>query len=142
MRIRVGEAVALGGAILLAVALLRPWYQTPSGNVNAWDTFGPAVVLIIFALIAALAMVVAAVTERNSAVPVVSAVWNVPLGLAGLISAIVRMIERPEHATSLCVGAWLALAGAALVALAPWLILKDERPAAFPPASPELRPAP
>jgi hypothetical protein len=141
-RIRVGESAALAGALLVIAALLRPWYQTPSGNVGAWDTFGPAVVLIIAALISALAIVAGALAEHGTALPVATAVWTCVLGLVGLIAAIVRVLERPQHASALCVGAWLALGGTALIALAGWLVLRDERPSMYPPASVDARPAP
>ena len=49
----------------------------------------------------ALALVISALTERTTALPVSTAVWCVPLGLAGVIAAIVRLLERPEAATGL-----------------------------------------
>ena len=51
------------------------------------------------------------VTERSSALPVAMAVWCVPLGLFGVIAAVVRVLERPDHATALCYGSWLSLIG-------------------------------
>ena len=136
-RLRVGELLALAGVICLIVSLLEPSYEGPLGQLDAWDTFGPAVVLLLAALSAALAMVLSALTERSTALPVSTAVWSVLLGLIGLIAAIVRVIERPDHASSLCVGAWLALAGALAILLGAWLALRDERPALYEPAVPE-----
>ena len=80
-RLRLGELLALAGAICLIVSLFVPWYEAPLGNLDAWDTFGPAVVLLLAACCAALAMVVSALTERSPALPVSTAVWCVPLGL-------------------------------------------------------------
>jgi len=136
-RLRMGELLALAGAICLIVSLLEPWYEGPLGQLDAWDTFGPAVVLLLAALSAALAMALSALTERSTALPVSTAVWSVLLGLIGFIAAIVRVIERPDHASSLCVGAWLALAGALAILLGAWLALRDERPALYEPAVPE-----
>ncbi len=141
-QLRLGESVALIGAILLIVSLTKPWYQAPIGNLDAWDTFGPAVVLLLTALCGALALVVSAVTERSTALPVSIAVWCVLLGLIGVIAVVVRVLERPEHASSLCAGPWLALAGAVAVLAGAWLTLRDERPSLYPPASPEPRPRP
>jgi uncharacterized membrane protein HdeD (DUF308 family) len=136
-RLRMGELLALAGAICLIVSLLEPWYEGPLGQLDAWDTFGPGIVLLLAALSAALAMALSALTERSPALPVSTAVWSVLLGLIGLIAAIVRVIERPDHASSLCVGAWLALAGALAILLGAWLALRDERPALYEPAVPE-----
>jgi hypothetical protein len=139
---RLGETIVSIGAVLLIVSLLKPWYETPLGALDAWDTFGPAVVLLLTALCAALAMVVSALTERSTALPVSTAVWCVLLGLIATVAAIVRVLERPEHATSLCAGPWLALAGAIAVLAGAWLTLRDERPSLYEPARPEPRPRP
>lgn len=141
-RLRVGELLAALGAASIVVSLLVRWYEAPVGELDAWDTFGPAVVLLLATLCAALAMVVSAVTERSTALPVSTAVWSVLLGLIGVIAAIVRALERPEHAYSVCIGAWLALAGAVLVLVGAWLALRDERPSLYTPARPQPRPRP
>jgi hypothetical protein len=142
-RLRLGELTVLVGAVLLIVSLTRPWYQTPAGKLDLWDTFGPAAALLLAALAAALSLLVAALSEKDSpALPVSSAVWCVLLGLAGLIAATVRLLERPDHAGSLCIGPWLALAGAAAVLVGAWEVLRDERPSRYRPANPEPRPRP
>ncbi|HMD52691.1 MAG TPA: hypothetical protein VKG62_08240 [Solirubrobacteraceae bacterium] len=141
-RLRIGELLALAGSACIVASLLVPWYESAIGPLDAWDTFGPAVVLLLVALCAALAMVVSALTERSTALPVASAVWCVPLGLAGVIAAVVRVLERPYHATGLRVGAWLALVGAVAILVGAWLSLRDERPALYEPATPTPRPRP
>lgn len=139
---RGGELLVLIGAACLVVSLLRPWYEAPIGTLDAWDTFGPAVVLLLAAVCAALAIVVSALTERSTALPVSTAVWGVLLGLLAVIAAVVRLLERPEHASSLCIGPWLALVGAALVLTGAWQVLRDERPSRYEPANPAPRPRP
>lgn len=138
-RIRLGELLALAGAICLIVALTLPWYATPEGNLSAWSTFGPAVVLLIVAAIAALVLVLATVTEQTPALPVAAGVWCVLFGLIGVVAAIVRVLERPDHATSLCAGAWLALVGAVVILLGAWQSIRDERTSQYAPAMPEPR---
>jgi hypothetical protein len=54
----------------------------------------------------------------------------------------VRLLERPDHATGLCAGPWLALAGALAILAGAWLSLSDDRGALYPPATPEPRPRP
>jgi uncharacterized membrane protein HdeD (DUF308 family) len=71
-----------------------------------------------------------------------TAVWCVPLGLFAVIAGVVRVLERPDHASSLCVGPWLALTGAVLILIGAWLALRDERPSLYTPAQPDPRPRP
>jgi hypothetical protein len=142
-RLRAGELLALLGATLVIVSLVLPWYRGSTlGTLSAWDTFGAALVLLIAAACAALAVVASALTERSTALPVSAAVWSVVLGLIGLIAALVRVLERPDHASSLCAGAWLALAGAAAIPLGAWLALRDEHASLYPPAASPPRPRP
>jgi len=140
--LRAGELVALAGVVCLAVSLVRPWYEGPSGQLDAWDTFGPAVVILLATLCAALAMILSALTERSMALPIATAVWSVVLGLAGVIAALVRVLERPQDTNTLCAGAWLALAGAVLILVGAWLAIDDERPSRYRAATPEPRPRP
>jgi hypothetical protein len=141
-QIRVGELTALVGCGLVVASLLRPWYEGPVGQLDAWDTFGPAIVLLLAALCAALAMIVSALTERSAALPVAAAVWCVPFALAALIATVVRLLERPQHSTTLCAGGWLALGGTALMLIGAWLAMRDERPSVYQRANPERRPPP
>jgi len=141
-QLRVGETLGLLGAIAVIVSLFVRNYYGPTGYLDAWDTFGPGVVLLLAAVCAALAMVVSAITERSPALPVSTAVWCVLLGFVASIAALVRALERPDHATEVCFGAWLALAGAVAILLGAWLALRDERPSLYTPVRPEPRPRP
>jgi hypothetical protein len=138
-RLRSGELVSLLGAGLVIAALFLNSYETPSGNLDAWDTFGPAVALLALAAVAALALVLTALTERSPALPVAATVWTVPLALAGVVSAIVRLLERPQHATALCAGAWLALAGVLVILAGAWQTMRDEHGPLYDPAEPDPR---
>jgi hypothetical protein len=141
-RLRAGELIALLGSICLIVALTRRWYESPQGSLTAWSTFGPAVVLLILAAAGGLALALATVTERTTALPVAAAIWGTLLGVVGVIAAVVRLLERPDHATALCAGAWLALAGALAVLAGSWQSMRDERPGMYTPAHPERRELP
>jgi hypothetical protein len=141
-RPRPAEAIALAGAVAIAVSLALRWYEVPSGSLDAWETFGAAVVLLILAAIAGLLLMLATLLERSPAVPVAAAVWAVVLGLAGSIAAVVRLLERPQGADGLCAGAWVAFAGALLVLGGGWLSLRDERLRRYPPADPPARQPP
>jgi hypothetical protein len=141
-RVRAGELLALAGAACIVVSLFERWYERPAGTLDAWDTFGPAVVLLILAALAAIGLFVVNVFERAPVIPVVVEVSTVPLGLAAVIAAIVRVLERPDGATSVCVGAWLALAGAVAIFAGAWQATRDERRGLYPPATPAPRPRP
>jgi hypothetical protein len=140
--IRVGELLALAGALCVIVSMFRPWYEGPAGTLDAWETFGPAVALLLAAAASGLWLFIATLAERTTALPVAAAVWAIPLGLIGLLSALVRVLERPDHATQLCAAAWLALAGVAAILGGAWQSMRDERRSAYQPATPEPRPGP
>jgi prepilin signal peptidase PulO-like enzyme (type II secretory pathway) len=139
---RGGELLALAGAICVIVALTLPWYENAYTQLSAWDTFGPAVALLIAATAAALMLVVSTITERSSALPVAAAVWSTLFGIIAAVAAVVRVLERPEHATALCAGAWLALAGAILMLVGSWQSMRDERTSRYEPAEPPPLPPP
>ena len=142
-KVRGGELLALAGAVCVIVSLLLRWYETSaSGTLGAWDTFGVGVVLLLLAAAGALWLFIVTLAEGSTALAVEAAVWSVPLGIAGLIAAIVRVLERPDHATGVCGGAWLVLAGAAAILAGGWLAVSDERNSLYPPATPETRPRP
>jgi hypothetical protein len=141
-QLRLGELLGLAGAICAIVSLFVRSYEGPLGTLDAWNTFGPGVVLLLAAIAGALAMVVSAVTERSSALPVSTAVWSVLLGLLAVIASLVRVFERPDQATEACIGVWLALAGSIAILVGAWLALRDERPSLYRPAEPQPRPRP
>ena len=136
-RLRAGELLALGGAVCVIVSLFLPWYEAPGGALDAWDTFGVALALLIVAAASALVLVVATLAERSTALPVAAAVWTTLLGVVAVIAALVRLLERPEHATSLRAGPWLALAGALAILAGAWQSMRDERRSLYPPARPD-----
>jgi hypothetical protein len=149
-RLRLGELLALAGALCVIVSVFLPWYEratgTPSeratGTLSAWDTFGPATVVLLAAAVAALGLAVSTVAERSTALPVAAAVWSTLLAILALIAAVVRLLERPDHASSTGAGAWLALAGAVAMLAGSWQSMRDERGGTYAPVEPPRRPAP
>jgi hypothetical protein len=129
-RLSAGEWVAAGGAVLLLVALFLPWYGAGSADATGWESL--TVVDILLALLAAGALVATAVTARGhgDAVPVA---FTVLTGLAGLVALLLvawRVIDpTPAGDVSREVGAWLALIGAAGMAVGGWFGMSDEGPA-------------
>lgn len=146
-RVRLGELMALAGAICVIVSLTQPWYSGASpaqgadaaGHLDAWSSFGPTIVLLIIACAIALLLVLATIFERSTALPVASAVWTTLFGLIATIAAIVRVLERPDGASGLEAGAWFALAGAVLILAGGWQSMRDERPELYAPTDVEHR---
>jgi hypothetical protein len=141
-RLRLGELLALAGAICVIISLLLPWYEGASGSLSVWDTFGLAAALLIAAAVAALALTATTLTERSTALPVAAAVWSTLFAIAAVIAAVVRLLERPDHASSLRAGAWLAFAGALAMLAGSWQSMRDERTGSYPPAEPPRRQPP
>jgi tetrahydromethanopterin S-methyltransferase subunit E len=141
-RLRLGELTVMVGAIGVIVALALPWYENLEGKLDAWDTFGFGIVLLVLAAIVGLVLVLATITERSTALPVAAAVWSTFFGALGVMAAIVRVLERPHHAYTLCAGAWVAFAGALLILGGSWQSIRDERTGRYPPADPEPRDPP
>lgn len=146
-RLRLGELLALVGAACVIVSLTLPWYggavgspgASATGQLDAWSTFGPAVVVIMLACLTALLLGVATVFERSAALPVAAAVWCTLLGFGAVIAAIVRVLERPDESVTLQAGAWLALGGAVAMLAGGWQSMRDERPELYMPVSAEER---
>ena len=141
-RLRAGEMLALIGALAVLFTFTLDWYENAERSFDAWDTFGPAMALILIAALAALALVLTTLTERSTAFPVAAQVWSVLFGAIGVVAAIVRVLERPDGASTLCAGAWLALAGTILILAGSWQSMRDERTGVNPAARPEPREPP
>jgi hypothetical protein len=141
-KVRWGERIALLGVVAVAVGLGLPAYARHHENLSAFATFGPTVAFLILAAAAGLAVVLTAAFERSSAVPITTVVWGTWAALAGLVCAAVRLAERPDHATGLGSGTYLAFAGAVLLLVGCWRAMADERTDIYRPLEVEHRPPP
>ncbi|HEU0317295.1 MAG TPA: hypothetical protein VFR49_08195 [Solirubrobacteraceae bacterium] len=127
-RLRFAELLAAPSGLALGVALFLPWYQFPSGNLDAWSSFAVTWVLIAPAALIAPALTWVTLTRESPALPVALGVWTTLLGLLAAVTVAVRLLVPPAGSLDRCAGLWVGLAGAVLVALAGWLSLRDERP--------------
>jgi hypothetical protein len=126
-RLSAGEWIAAGGAVLLIVSLFLPWYTVAGEHVTAWQSM--TVDDVLLAAVGLGTLTGAGLTMRRSrpAVPVVYASLST---IVALIVVLWRIADpAPAAHASRAVGAWLGLAGAAVVAVASWIGMGDEGPA-------------
>jgi hypothetical protein len=131
-RLRSGELIALAGSACVLAGLFLPAF-TRSGarSLSLWATIGPASAIVMVAGAGAIALAATTIFERSSAVPIATAVWATWGAIAGVVAAIVRVLERPQGATAVGSGGWLFLAGAVLVLIGCWQAMRDERTDAY-----------
>ena len=114
-RIDVGPLIAIPGALLLLVSLFLDWYEP---GLEAWKVF--EVLDLVLAAIA-LACLLAAAERLGTAVPGGRAASRAlpALGVVALVIVVSQAINHPPAAVDqdADTGLWLALAGAALLAV-------------------------
>lgn len=156
-RLRGGELLALGGGVLLLVALFLPWteftvrprpdaatlqivgadertayaYLHGSASASGWNTLGWLTLAIAAAAIALVAwLAIANVVRRPIATTMAS---NVAAAVVGAIALLVLALRAlvfqpgPNELVDLRYGAWLGLAGALALTVGAWWALADER---------------
>ena len=145
-RLRGGELLAGAGAVALFVSLFLRWFGEPSRS--GWDSLG-WLVLALAALAVALAawLVVATAAARPVGQVVAGDVLTATAAPVAVIALLVRvLVAQPgaDATTSVEYGAWIGLAGAALLTIGAWWATADERTdapeSAYSPPAP--RPAP
>lgn len=141
-RLHWGELLAGGGAVALLVLSFLPWYSTPTGSLTAWDAFGVTDVLIVLAVAPALVLVAATAAERTPALPVVAEVASATLALPAIVAIAIRLLDKPDHATSLQPASWLSLLAALAILGGAWRSMHDEHAENYAPTQAELRRAP
>jgi len=136
-RLRAGEwIVALSGVALLA-SLFLPWY----GDRTGFEALAVNDVILAAIALAAIAVLVVTAGQRVPAVPIALESVVTVLGFVALVLVAVRAVWIPDGADGREWGLWLALAGAAGVAMASWVAIGDDTMAGAPP-QPEPEPLP
>jgi hypothetical protein len=107
-KIDLGEALAAVGALLLVVGLFLEWFD----GASAWEAFESLDLVLLLGALTVLAAVAGAFDWLGARM-------LAPLGLALLLVVVVQLVEPPPVVGDgeLGTGAWLGLAGAALVLL-------------------------
>jgi hypothetical protein len=127
-RLRPGELWALLGAVLLAVALFEPWFQSSGVRQDAWSAATAAAIVAALAAIGALALVATTLTQRSPSLPLAAAVCTAVVALVATVLIAIAAASPPDAAGDRCFGLWLGLAGVLALLVGAWLSLRDERP--------------
>jgi hypothetical protein len=166
-RLRSGELLAGAGACVLLVSLFLDWFDVPPlavaepptapgvevitvdlprdvWAVSGWDALGWLVLaLATLSVATAVWLLIATVAERPVTQIVGAAVLGATLAPIAFVALALRVLvfQPADNAeTTIRYGAWIGLAGAALLAVGAWWSLADERTDA--PESAYVPPAP
>ena len=107
-KLRGGDVLAGLGGLGLLVVMFFPWYEflegvynggrtiTPDNTVqNAWEAFGPLLVLLVPTALLGIAVFATTAFERTSAYPVAAQVFAATIGSLTTVLVAVRLIDPP-----------------------------------------------
>jgi hypothetical protein len=138
--LRLGEWLALGGAVALAVLLSLRWFDAPAGvsgaHESGWASLGWGLALVL-ALCIAGAVALASVTALRSvaAFAMLATVATVPFAFAGLVALVLRLaffqptlgVGLPASEVGVRWPAYLAVPALALLLGGMWHAMNDDR---------------
>ena len=138
-RLRRGEKIAAGAAVLLFILMFFDWYDVsvdagPFGDFSvggsAWQAFGILDIYLLVVVLAAIGLAVLTATERSPALPVTGAVILTALAALGTLLVLYRLINTPIDVDGLDVGrtiwAFLGLIAVAAITYGGYLSMRDE----------------
>jgi hypothetical protein len=117
-RLRPGEGIAGVCAVLLFVVMFLPWYEIggslPEGQRqtvrsiaaasgldltrNAWQSFAVVDLVMALAIVAAVGLMVLAITQRSVALPMAASLVVTVLGFLATVLVLYRLIDEPGFA--------------------------------------------
>jgi hypothetical protein len=140
-RLRRGEQVAAGAAVLLFILMFFDWYSVsvnagPLGKFSvggsAWQVFSFIDIYLLLVILAAIALAVVTATERTPALPVTMSVIVTALAALGTLLVLYRLIDTPvgDVPAGVDVGrtiwAFLGLIAVAAITYGGYLSMRDE----------------
>lgn len=140
-RLRRGEKVAAGAAVLLFIVMFFDWYSVsvsagPFGNFSvggsAWQAFDFIDIYLFIVILAAIGLAVVTATERTPALPVTASVIVTALAALGTILVLYRLIDTPIGDVpdgvdvSRTIWAFLGLIAVAAITYGGYLSMRDE----------------
>src|SRR3954469_419554 len=141
-RLRLGEQIAAGAAVLLFIVLFLSWYgvavpdevaafakaQGISTTVSAWTAFDWLDLMLLLIILVTLAFVVLSMSESGPALPVAASVIVTLLGALATILIFYRILNQPgpNDVVEVKYGAWLGLLLALAITIGGFLAMRDE----------------
>jgi hypothetical protein len=119
-RINAGQILVVAGAVALFVSLFLNWYEGPfagDGGLSGWTAF--ELLDIVLAGLALAAIAGAVPLPRSGTTTPIAARWLPLVGIAAFVLVAITLLNDPPGARDrgLEIGAWVALAGAAALAV-------------------------
>jgi hypothetical protein len=120
-RINASQVLVVAGAVVLFASLFLDWYEprfAGESGLSAWSAFELGDILLAGLCLVAIAAVVP-LPRDGGAATLVAARWQPWLGLATLAFVAISLVNDPPAVRDrgLEAGAWIGLAGAALLAI-------------------------
>lgn len=140
-RLRRGEQVAAGAAVLLFILMFFDWYSVsvnagPLGKFSvggsAWQVFSFIDIYLLLVILAAIGLAVVTATERTPALPVTMSVIVTALAALGTVLVLYRLIDTPvgDVPSGVDVGrtvwAFLGLIAVGAITYGGYLSMRDE----------------
>jgi hypothetical protein len=140
-RLRRGEQVAAGAAVLLFILMFFDWYSVsvsagPFGDFSvggsAWQAFDFLDIYLLIVILAAIGLAVLTATERSPALPVTMSVIVTGLAALGTVLVLYRLIDTPIGDVpdgvdvSRTIWAFLGLVAVGAIAYGGYLSMRDE----------------
>jgi hypothetical protein len=120
-RINASQILVVAGAVVLFASLFLDWYEprfAGESGISAWSAFELGDILLAGLCVVAVAAVIPAPREDGAAT-LVGARWLPWLGVAALAFVAISLVNDPPavRERGLEAGAWIGLAGAAMLAV-------------------------
>jgi hypothetical protein len=129
-RLRLGELVAAGSALLLFLFMFIDWYGlkgTGFGG-SAWDVYDVLDLYLLVVIIVAVGLAVTTGVQRAPALPIAASVIVTVLGVIAALLVLYRIINQPGPNEFITVelGAYLGLLACLGIALGGYMAMRDE----------------
>jgi cation transport ATPase len=139
-RLRRGEKVAAGAAIVLFIVMFFGWYGPHDGpdlSFSAWESYSIIDLVLLLTIVAALGLAFLTATQQTVALPVTAAVIVTALAFLGTLLVAFRVLidqpgfgvagfSAPDAAVDNTIWAWVGLIAVAAITYGGYLSMRDE----------------
>ena len=144
-RLRTGERIAAGAAVLLFIDMFLHWYKADIGNVipgvrdlgvsvpltahaSAWQAFSILDIYLLIVILVALGMAFLSATQRSVALPVAASVILTVLAAIATFIVFMRLVDQPgpDKIIDIELFAWVGFILCAAITYGGWRSMRDE----------------